>query len=193
MSTTQPTYDDILRLFQETDRKFKEIAEQSSERSKEIDRQFKETDRKIKEVSVSIGRLGNRLGDFIEDAVRPAAVRLFHERGIEVHDVFQNLTVQRGDESLEIDLMVVNDTEAVGVECKSNLKIDDVNEHLERLAKLKRISPKYANVKLMGAVAAMVIPENVARYAIGNGLFVIGQSGDHLEICNDRAFKPAVC
>ena len=192
MSTTQPTYDDILRLFQETDRKFKEIAEQSSERSKEIDRQFKETDRKIKEVSVSIGRLGNRLGDFIEDAVRPAAVRLFRERGIEVHDVFQNLTVQRGDESLEIDLMVVNDTEAVGVECKSNLKIDDVNEHLERLAKLKRISPKYANVKLMGAVAAMVIPENVARYAIGNGLFVIGQSGDHLEIRNDRAFTPAV-
>ncbi len=192
MSTTQPTYDDILRLFQETDRKFKEIAEQSNERSKEIDRQFKETDRKIKEVSVSIGRLGNRLGDFIEDAVRPAAVRLFRERGIEVHDVFQNLTVQRGDESLEIDLMVVNDIESVGVECKSNLKIDNVNEHLERLAKLKRISPKYANVKLMGAVAAMVIPENVARYAIGKGLFVIGQSGDHLEIRNDRAFKPAV-
>ncbi|MCX7111173.1 MAG: DUF3782 domain-containing protein [Proteobacteria bacterium] len=192
MSTTQPTYDDILRLFQETDRRLKEIADQSGERSKEIDRQFKETDRKIKEVTASIGRMGNRLGDFIEDAVRPAAVRLFRERGIEVHDVFQNLTVQRGDEGLEIDLMVVNDSEAVGVECKSNLKIDDVNEHLERLAKLKRLSTKYANVKLMGAVAAMVIPENVARHAVAKGLFVIGQSGDHLEIRNDLAFEPAV-
>ena len=192
MSTTQPTYDDILRLFQETDRKLKEIAEQSNERSKEIDRQFKETDRKIKEVSASIGRLGNRLGDFIEDAVRPAAVRLFRERGIEVHDVFQNLTVQRGEEGLEIDLMVVNDIEAVGVECKSNLGIDDINEHIERLSKLKRLSPKYANIKLMGAVVAMVIPKNVARYAISKGLFVIGQSGDHLEIRNDTAFEPAV-
>ena len=192
MSTTQPTYDDILRLFQETDRKLKEIAEQSNERSKETDRQFKETDRKIKEVSASIGRLGNRLGDFIEEAVRPAAVRLFRERGIEVHDVFQNLTVQRGEEGLEIDLMVVNDIEAVGVECKSNLKMDDINEHIERLSKLKRLSPKYANIKLMGAVAAMVIPENVARYAITKGLFLIGQSGDHLEIRNDTAFEPAV-
>jgi hypothetical protein len=96
MSTPQPTYDDILRLFQETDRRLKEIAEQSGERSKEIDRQFKETDRKIKEVTASIRRLGNRLGDFIEYAVRPAAVRLFRERGIEVHDAFQNLSLQQG-------------------------------------------------------------------------------------------------
>ena len=192
MSTTKPTYEDILRLFQETDRKFKEYAEESRERAKEIDRQFKETDRKIKDVSTSLGRLGNRLGDFIEDAVRPAAVRLFRERGIDVHEVFQNLTVQRDEEGLEIDLMVVNDSEAVGVECKSNLKIDDVNEHMERLAKLKRLSTKYANIKLMGAVAAMVIPENVARYAMAKGLFVIGQSGDHLEIRNEAGFVPVV-
>ena len=100
--------------------------------------------------------------------------------------------MQRDDEGLEIDLMVVNDSEAVGVECKSNLKIDDVNEHMERLAKLKRLSTKYANIKLMGAVAAMVIPENVARYAMNQGLFVIGQSGDHLEIRNESGFLPEV-
>lgn len=192
MSTTQPTYEDILRLFQETDRKFREYAEESRERAKEIDRQFKETDRKIKDVSTNLGRLGNRLGDFIEDAVRPAAVRLFRQRGIEVHEVFQNLTVQRDEEGLEIDLMVVNDSEGVGVECKSNLKIDDIDEHMERLAKLKRLSTKYANIKLMGAVAAMVIPENVARYAMAKGLFVIGQSGDHLEIRNEAGFVPIV-
>ena len=202
MSTLQPTYDDILRLLheitlrsQETDRQIKEVAEQSKEtekRFKETDRQFKETDRKIKEVTTSIGKLGNRLGDFIEDAVRPVAVRLFKERGIEVHEVYQNVTMQRDGEGLEIDLLVVNDGEAVGVECKSNLKVDDVNEHLERLAKLKRLSPKYRDYKLMGALAAMVIPDNVARYAMSKGLFVIGQSGEHLEIRNGAEFEPAV-
>ena len=202
MSTTQPTYDDIMRLLQEvslrsleTDRQFKETDRQLKEiveQSKQTDRQFKETDRKIKEVTKSIGKLGNRLGDFIEDAVRPAAVRLFQERGIVVHEVYQNVTMERDGEGLEIDLLVVNDIEAVGVECKSNLKVDDVNEHLERLAKLKRLSPKYRNFKLMGALAAMVIPDNVARYAIAKGLFVIGQSGEHLEIRNDQNFKPAV-
>lgn len=181
MATTQPTYDDILRLFQETTRNFQET-----------DRKFQETDRKIKEMSASIGRLGNRLGDFIEDAVRPSAVRLFKQRGIEVHEVQQNVSVQRGEEGIEIDLMVVNDSEAVAVECKSNLKLDDVNEHLERLDKLKRLLPRYKDFKVMGAVAAMVVPDNVARYAYGKGLFVIGQSGDHLEIRNDSQFTPAV-
>jgi len=181
MTTQQPTYDDILRLFQETDRQFKDT-----------DRKFQETDRKIKEMSASIGRLGNRLGDFIEDAVRPSAVRLFKLRGIEVHEVQQNVTVQRGEDGIEIDLMVVNDTEAVAVECKSNLKLDDVNEHLERLGKLKQLLPRYKDFNVMGAVAAMVIPDNVARYAYSKGLFVIGQSGEHLDIRNDAQFVPMV-
>ena len=203
MSSTQPTFDDILRLFKETDEKFKETDEKFKENNERADKEFEETkrliremsmatDRKIKEVSASIGKLGNRLGDFIEDAVRPAAVRLFQSRGIIVHEVQQNVSVQRGEEGLEIDLMVVNDTEAVAVECKSNLKIDDVNEHLERLDKLKRLLPRYANFKVMGAVAAMVIPDNVARYAASKGLFVIGQSGEDMAIRNDEDFKPTV-
>ena len=196
MSSTQPTFDDILRLFKETDEKFKENNERADKEFEETKRLIREmsmaTDRKIKEVSASIGKLGNRLGDFIEDAVRPAAVRLFQSRGIIVHEVQQNVSVQRGEEGLEIDLMVVNDTEAVAVECKSNLKIDDVNEHLERLDKLKRLLPRYAGFKVMGAVAAMVIPDNVARYAASTGLFVIGQSGEDMTIRNEKDFKPAV-
>lgn len=199
MATTQPTYDDIMRLFQETAVKFqeterliKDMSHEAERRAQEAERRSQETDRKIKEVTANIGKLGNRLGDFIEDTVWPSAVRLFKERGIEVHEVQQNVSVQRGGEGIEIDLMVVNDGDAVAIECKSNLKLDDVNEHLERLAKLKRLLPKYADTRVMGAVAAMVIPDNVARYAYGKGLFVIGQSGDHLEIRNDAQFAPRV-
>ncbi len=159
---------------------------------REVAESQKETDKKIKEVTANIGRLGNQLGEFIEDTVRPAAVRLFRERGIDVHEVQQNVSVQRGDGGLEVDLMVANDLDLVAVECKSNLKQQDIDEHLARLAKIKRLLPKYANTRVMGAVAAMVIPDNVARYAYSKGLFVIGQSGEHLEIRNDAEFKPAV-
>ena len=54
----------------------REVAETQKETAlefKETERRFKETDKKIKEVTANIGRLGNRLGEFIEDAVRPAA------------------------------------------------------------------------------------------------------------------------
>ena len=76
------------------------------------------------------------------------------------------------------------------VECKSSLSIDDVNEHLTRLTKVKKLFPKYREMKVMGAVAAMVMQDNVSRYAYKKGLFVLSQSGDTMTILNDKKFKP---
>ena len=179
------------RKFQETDKKFQDTDKKFQDTDKKFqdtDKQFKETDRKIKEVTGNIGKLGNRLGEFIEDAVRPAVVRLFRQRGIDVHEVHPNVSSQRAGEGVEIDVLVVNDVEIVAIECKSKLSVDDVNEHVERLAKLKRLLPSYANKRVLGAVAAMVIEDSVAQYAYRKGLYVIGQSGDHLEIRNAVGF-----
>jgi len=173
------------RNMQETDRKFKEFVAENDKRSFE-------TDRKIKEMSASIGRLGNKLGDFVEEMVRPAAVRLFQEQGIDVHEVHNKVSAQRGDDGIEVDLLVVNDTDVVAIECKSTLSVDDVNEHVARLGKLKRLLPRFADSRVMGAVTGMIIPDNVARYAYGQGLFVIAQSGDHLLVRNDGGFKPRI-
>ncbi len=178
MSLANPTLDDIWKLFQESDRKWQEMREE-----------MRETDKKIKEVTESIGRLGNKLGDFIEEMVHPAAVRLFQERGIDVHEVHRNVTSTRDGEGIEVDLLVVNDTDIIAIECKSTLGIDDINEHLERLKKLKRLLPAYSNKKVLGAVTAMVIPENVAQYAYRQGLYVIGQTGNQLVVRNDLKFK----
>ena len=195
------TYEDILALFQESDRKFQQLFQETDRKFQDTDRKFQDTDRKFQEtervlrekldrVTNAIGKLGNRLGDFIEDAVRPAAVRLFRERGIEVHEVHQQVSAARGGEGIEVDLLVVNDQDAIAIECKSLLSVDDVNEHRERLAKLKRLLPAYASKRMLGAVAAMVIPDEVATYAMRQGFFVIGQSGEQLVIRNDPSFQP---
>ena len=197
-----PSYDDILRLFQETtlrfqetDLRFQETASRFQETdriikqmAKETDERFKETSREIKAVNASVGRLSNRLGEFVEEAVRPAAVRLFQERGIDVHEVHQNIVVKRDGEGIEIDLLVVNNKDVVAIECKSNLSVDDVNEHLERLDKIKRLIPDHKDKRITGAVAGMVIPEQVGIYAMRKGLFVIAQNGGHLELANDEKF-----
>jgi len=191
------TYEEVLTLFREvaeaqkeTERKFQETDRLLREQSQETDRKFQETDRKIKTVTATVGDLGNRLGEFVEGLVRPAVVRLFRERGIEVHEVYPDVEVDRHDEGLEIDLLVVNDTEAVLVEVKSKLTHADVNEHLERLGKFKRLMPRYAQVRALGAVAAMVVPREVGRYAYRQGLFVLAQSGDSVVILNDVKFQP---
>ena len=176
----------------ETSREIKENSREIKEVHKELSAEIKETQkitaREIKAVNTSIGRLSNRLGEFVEEAVRPSAVRLFRERGIDVHEVHQNVTSDREGSAFEIDLLVVNNQDVVAIECKSNLSIDDVNEHLERLEKIKRFLPDHVNKRISGAVAGMVIPANVASYAIKKGLYVIGQNGEHLELRNEKSF-----
>lgn len=174
------------RKFQETDRKFQETAR----RFEETDHKFRETDQQIKQLGKKIGDLGNRLGEFVEGLVKPAVVRLFRERGIEVHEVHADIAVNRHDEGIQIDLLAVNDAEAVLVEVKSKLAQADVDEHLERLAKFKRMLPRYGDVRAMGAVASMVMPPDVARYAYRQGLFVLAQTGESVAILNDDRFLP---
>jgi len=176
---------EVAQSQKETDIKFKEYVAENEIRSREIDK-------KVKEMTASIGRLGNKLGDFVEEMVRPAAVRLFREQGIDVHEVHRGVSSKRNGEGIEVDLLVVNDNDVVAIECKSTLSIDDVNEHVIRLEKLKRLLPRFADSRVMGAVTGMVIPDNVAAYAYKQGFFVIAQSGDHLLIRNGEGFRPRV-
>ncbi|AFY62053.1 hypothetical protein [Synechococcus sp. PCC 6312] len=150
----------------------------------------KVTERQIQEVNRQIGKLGNRLGEFVECQVRPVAIKLFQERGIEVHELATNLSIKKPEGSIEIDILAVNTTEAVLIEVKSKLSQVDVDEHLERLAKFKQLMPRYADVRALGAVAAMVVPDDVARYAYRKGLFVLAQSGQSMVILNDAKFQP---
>jgi len=70
-------------------------------------------------VDDQLGKLGNRLEEFVEWQVRPAAVCLFQERGIDVNELSADLSVQKRDDDLEIALLVVNGSEAIAIEVKS--------------------------------------------------------------------------
>ncbi|MBE9194451.1 hypothetical protein IQ219_03760 [Synechocystis sp. LEGE 06083] len=163
---------------------------ETDRRMQETDRRMQETDRQIRAVNKELGELGNRLGEFVEWQVRPAAVKLFRERGIAVRELSRDVSVDNGEEGIEVDLLVVDTTQAVAIEVKSKLTQRDVDEHLERLGKFKRLLPRYQNIQLLGAVAAMVAPSEIARYAYRQGLFVITQSGEDLIILNDAKFQP---
>ena len=173
----------------ETERRFQETERQLKEQSQETGRLLQESSKRLDE---QLGKLGNRLGEFVEYQVRPAAVRLFRERGIEVKEISSDVSLQTGQDGIEIDILVVNTTQVIAIEVKSKLSQDQVDEHLERLAKFKRLLPRYQPFQLLGAVAAMVIPADVARYAYRQGLFVIAQSGEDLTILNDEKFQPKI-
>ncbi|MCA2885542.1 MAG: DUF3782 domain-containing protein, partial [Microcystis sp. M043S1] len=62
----------------------------------------------------------------------------------------------------------------------------------QRLAKFKRLMPRFRDVKALGAVAAMIVPNEVASYGCRQGLFVLVQSGENVIILNDAEFTPRV-
>ncbi|MBF0124937.1 MAG: DUF3782 domain-containing protein, partial [Magnetococcales bacterium] len=93
-------------------------------------------------------------------------------------------------QNMEIDILVANTIDAVLVEVKSNLTVEDVRNHLERLKRFKSFFNRYADCKVYGAVAGIAIDAGADQFAINQGLFVIVQSGDSVQIANDKEFKP---
>ena len=178
----------------EADKRFAERAaeadQRAAERAAEADKRFAETERIVKRVSQDIGRLGNRLGEWVEATVKPAAVRLFRERGVDVRQVIGRSFAQEPDGTggIEVDLFVIDGTEAVAVECKSELSTEDVQDHVERMGKVKRLMPQYGAYRLMGAVAGTVVSDNVAKYAAKQGLFVLVPKGEDVTIANEVGF-----
>ena len=192
----------------ESARRAKEADTRSKEadtRSKEADERIKETERflkeqsagteqKIKEVTKQIGDLGNRFGEWVEDLVAPAAIRLFVERGIKIKTMQRSVEVVRPPEAggggLEIDVLLVNGKEAVLIECKSRAAKKHVDDHIARLGKVREFLPHLAKVKLYGAIAAVSLHPSVRDYIVKKGMFVIEPSGDTVAVTNAVEFKP---
>ena len=182
------TKEDILRMFAETDRRLDKRFEETDRIFKETDRKFKETDEKIKELA---GLFTGQWGKLIEALVKPSAFKLFQERGIKVTETYQRLESSRNGSHMEVDILLANDTEAVVVEVKTTLKVEDVREFLEDLRRFTFFFPRYKGLKIYGGVVGIQIEEEADKFAYRRGLFVLAGSGEGMiRILNDLNFRP---
>jgi hypothetical protein len=208
------TIEDFYKLFQESERQRQEterILRESLERSQasfdrrmaeskaEADLRAAEAEGRLAraeaiaaQANQSVNSLSSRWGRFVENLVAPAVLRLFQNRGIAVQEVYQRVRSARGDLNLEIDVLAVDDEVAVIVEVKSRLTQEGIRRCLQTLEQFKTAFPHYANYQLYGAVAAIEIDGEVDVYAHNQGLFVIQQSGDTVEISNKADFIPRI-
>ncbi|GBF81694.1 DUF3782 domain-containing protein [Aphanothece sacrum] len=184
------TADDVWRLLAELTTAQKETERLLQQQSQETDRRFQETDRRIREVSKEIGNLGGKWGRFVENMVAPACETIFLKRGIPVHQVSQRVRKRLNGETLEIDVLVINENHVLVVEVKSSLGVDDIQELREDLTKFRLFFPEYNQKQLYGAVAGIEIEEGADKYAYRQGFFVLAQSGESVAILNNLDFQP---
>jgi hypothetical protein len=181
----------------EADRRAAEAKDEADRWAAEADRRAAEADRRLAKLektvantSRAVDSLTTRWGRFVEELVEPAVISLFRGKGIDVKETYSRARVKRQGIAMEIDILAVDETEVVLVECKSRLSKDDVNDFLEKLSRFKQAFPHYKNYQAYGAVAGIEIDEGVDRYAYKQGLFVIKPSGETVEIINDSGFEP---
>ena len=165
----------------ETDKKFQETEKLLSEK-------FQETDKKVKELA---NLFTTQWGKLVEALVEPSCLRLFQERGVLIEQSSQNVKAKHNGRDMEIDVLLVNDTELVVIEVKTTCRPEYIDGLKEKLKEFKAFFPQYKNYSAYGALAALKYDGASDKYAYRNGFFVIKATGDGLmKIVNNKDFKP---
>jgi len=185
------TIEDIYELFRASQSEADRRAAEADRTMKELKQGIAKLEKTVDRTSKAVDSLTTRWGRFVEELVEPAVIKLFQAKGIDVKEVYPRARSKRYATPMEIDILAVDETELVLVECKSRLSKDDVDEFLEKLLQFKLAFSHYKNYQVYGAVAGIEINEGIDRYAYRKGLFVIKPSGDTVAIINDEGFKPS--
>jgi hypothetical protein len=180
------TFEDVWAMFRETDRQFKESDRKFREMSQE-------TKQALKEASRIVGNLGNKLGIVVEHLVLANIREKFNELGYEFSKMGPNILIDDKKKQFitQIDAMLENGDVVIAIEVKTQLNVGHVDEHLERMEKLRIYADdRHDQRKFLGAVAGAIVADNVKNYALKQGFYVLRQSGDTVTIENPAGFKP---
>ncbi len=161
----------------ETDR----IVKETAERQKATDRQMKETAAQMKETDRKIGKLGGRFGEMVEYMVLPNLVHKFRDLGFVFTKAYPEAEIKDEKNNIlaEVDITLENGDKVMIIEVKSKPNISDIKDHVKRMGKMRLHADLHDDKrKYLGAVAGMVIKDNVRDSILKNGFYVIQPSGE---------------
>jgi hypothetical protein len=171
MSTAQPTFDDILRLFQETDRQFKETDRRMQETN---DRSIRDIDRQLQENARLIQRLGAKFGSFTEGLALPSMEKILRDRfGMEV--ISPSVRVSKAGQHMELDVLAYANgpvNAAYIVEVKSHAREESIAQLKTLLHRFRDFFPEHRDKQLYGILAAVDLSASLREKALQEGLYV---------------------
>jgi hypothetical protein len=133
-----------------------------------------------------LGEQGNSLGRLTEAMFTPDLWKKFAALGYPFNSQCYRKKITDGRQVIaELDVLLENGEYAMPIEIKTALSVEDVDGHLDRIARVRKVMDGHNdNRVLIGAVAGGVVPDNVFRYAQKKGLYVVVQSGDSVAIAD---------
>ncbi|MDR1579336.1 MAG: hypothetical protein LBS35_03185 [Synergistaceae bacterium] len=193
------TFEKVWAMFQESDRRMREMREETDRQLQETARQIREmneeTNRKMKETDKRFGALDNRFGELAEHLVGPNIMEKFNALGFHFTDISTGrrkiITGNDKQRIAEFDILMENGESSVGVEVKSKLSERDVKDHVRRLEILRRHKDTMGDKrKIYGALAGAIMTDSVRNAALKAGMYAITQTGDTVKIDIPEDFIP---
>ncbi|MCL1927529.1 MAG: hypothetical protein FWG07_01885 [Treponema sp.] len=173
----------------ETERILRESQKETAQIVKEVSEGLKKTKKRQEkdalEFNKRLGALTNLFGDVTEAMIAPKICEKFEEFGfifpranpnVRINDRVNNI-------SFEVDILLENGDKAMLLEVKTKLTAERVNKNIEKLEKMR----KYADLRgdkriFLGAVAGIVVTDEVRAYALNQGFYFIEYSGENFYI-----------
>jgi predicted nuclease of restriction endonuclease-like RecB superfamily len=144
------------------------------------------------EFNERLGNYINLFGDFTEYVMAPKLREKFSEIGLDFPKANRNSSIKDKVNNifLETDVMLENGDKAMMVEIKTQLTVERINKHIERLEKMRKYADLHGDKRnFLGAVAGVVVDDEAREYALNQGLYLIEPAGEELNITSPNG-KP---
>jgi len=152
------------------------------------DKQLEKTIIKLDEIGRQLGDLGLVQGEVAEDLFYRNIRSLFKERDMIFADVKRNLKKKGAG---EYDIVAVNGDAVLVIEIKNKLQKRMVDMFVDKkLPKFAEVFQEFRGRRLFGGIGALVVKDDVSRYAEKAGLYVLTQTSEGgAGIANRKNFR----
>ena len=159
------------------------------ESQRKTDEQLSRTIKKLDDIGRQLADLGLVQGEVAEDLFYRNIRYLFKaERDMIFTDVKRNLKKKGVG---EYDIVAVNGDAVLVIEVKNKLQKSMIDRFIDKkLPKFPDIFPEFRGRRLFGGIGALVVKDDVGRYAMKAGLYVLTQTSEGgAALINRKTFR----
>jgi hypothetical protein len=134
-----------------------------------------------KSANKRLGALTNLFGDMTEAMVAPKICKKFEGLGLYFPKANPNSRVNDrvNKISFEVDIMLENGEKAMLIEAKTKLTEECIDKHILRLEKMRKYADLHGDKRtFLGAVAGIVVTDEIRDYALSQGFYFIEYAGE---------------
>ena len=154
----------------------KESQKKTDEQLNRTDEQLARTIRKLDDIGRQLGDLGLVQGEVAEELFYRNLESLFKKQRMMFRQIRRNV---RRKGTGEFDIVAANGELVLVIEVKNKLAKRMVDEFINvKLRRFREAFPEYRGYRLLGGIGALVVKDDVGRYAEKAGLYVLTQTSE---------------